>query len=205
MLPSRAGLTVEIGNTDAEGRLVLADALALADEARPDHLIDFATLTGAARVALGPDLPPFFTEDEAFGRRGRRGRARVERSGLAHAVLDWRDILPYSNVADMNNVSEGPLPAPSRPRCSWRRFVKEARRFAHFDITVGGQRQALGAEGRRAAGRPRHVRVLRRHMPARRRADARDRQALDPRRNAYREDLAAEALRAPSGAHDSPG
>ena len=59
--PSRKGLTVEIGNTDAEGRLILADALALADEEAPDLLIDFATLTGAARVALGPDLPPFFT------------------------------------------------------------------------------------------------------------------------------------------------
>ncbi|MBP0574608.1 leucyl aminopeptidase, partial [Mycobacterium tuberculosis] len=57
--PSRKGLTVEIGNTDAEGRLVLADALALADEEAPDLLIDMATLTGAARVALGPELPPF--------------------------------------------------------------------------------------------------------------------------------------------------
>ena len=61
---SRKGLTVEIGNTDAEGRLILADALALADEDKPDLLIDIATLTGAARVALGPDLPPFYTEDE---------------------------------------------------------------------------------------------------------------------------------------------
>jgi leucyl aminopeptidase len=59
--PSRKGLTVEVGNTDAEGRLVLADALALADEEEPDLLIDMGTLTGAARVALGPDLPPFNT------------------------------------------------------------------------------------------------------------------------------------------------
>jgi leucyl aminopeptidase len=63
---SRKGLTVEIGNTDAEGRLVLADALALADEEKPDLLIDLGTLTGAARVALGPDLPPFYTDDEAL-------------------------------------------------------------------------------------------------------------------------------------------
>src|SRR5439155_14946417 len=63
---SRKGLTVEIGNTDAEGRLVLADALALADEEAPDLVIDLATLTGAARVALGPDLPPFYTDEDAL-------------------------------------------------------------------------------------------------------------------------------------------
>src|ERR1700751_4077720 len=61
---SRKGLTVEIGNTDAEGRLVLGDALALADEEKPDLLVDLGTLTGAARVALGPDLPPFYTNDD---------------------------------------------------------------------------------------------------------------------------------------------
>src|SRR6202043_1725139 len=61
---SRSGLNVEVGNTDAEGRLILADALALADEEAPELLIDMGTLTGAARVALGPDLPPFYTDDE---------------------------------------------------------------------------------------------------------------------------------------------
>src|ERR1700749_5102141 len=63
---SRKGITVEIGNTDAEGRLVLADALALADEEKPELLVDLGTLTGAARVALGPDLPAFFTDDDAL-------------------------------------------------------------------------------------------------------------------------------------------
>ena len=66
IIKSRAGLTVEIANTDAEGRLVLADALAFADEESPDLLIDIATLTGAARVALGPELPPFYTDDDAL-------------------------------------------------------------------------------------------------------------------------------------------
>src|SRR5438105_11032969 len=66
VFPSRKGLSVEIGNTDAEGRLILADALALADEDKPDLLIDMGTLTGAARVALGPELPPFYTDDEAL-------------------------------------------------------------------------------------------------------------------------------------------
>ena len=85
---SRAGKTVEIGNTDAEGRLVLADALALADEERPDTLISFATLTGAARVALGPDLPPLYTDDERVCRGDCCGRKSRRRSGVAHAVLD---------------------------------------------------------------------------------------------------------------------
>ena len=75
ILPSRKGLTVEIGNTDAEGRLILGDALALADEESPDLVIDFATLTGAARVALGPELPPFYTEDDALA-------ADISRLGL---------------------------------------------------------------------------------------------------------------------------
>src|SRR6187431_796510 len=64
VLRSRKGLSVEIGNTDAEGRLILADALALADEESPDLLVDMGTLTGAARVALGPDMPPFYTDDD---------------------------------------------------------------------------------------------------------------------------------------------
>ena len=81
--PSRKGLTVEIGNTDAEGRLILADALALADEEKPELLIDFATLTGAARVALGPDLPPFFTDDEALA-------ADIARHGAEANDPVWR-------------------------------------------------------------------------------------------------------------------
>ena len=84
---SRKGLTVEIGNTDAEGRLVLADALALADEEKPDLLIDMGTLTGAARVALGPDLPPFYTNDETLAARCRALRAGGERSVVAHAAV----------------------------------------------------------------------------------------------------------------------
>ena len=84
---SRKGISVEIGNTDAEGRLILADALTLADEEKPAMIVDFATLTGAARVALGPDVPPFFTDDDALAdalaRAGRYGK----RSGLAHAAV----------------------------------------------------------------------------------------------------------------------
>src|SRR5690606_40825783 len=83
VFPSRKGLTVEIGNTDAEGRLILADALAEADTEAPDLLIDFATLTGAARVALGPDLPAVFTRDDAFA-------ADLAAAGSAGAGPSWR-------------------------------------------------------------------------------------------------------------------
>src|SRR5262249_6565112 len=106
---SRKGLTVEIGNTDAEGRLGLADALALADQETPELIVDMATLTGAARVALGPDLPPFYTDDEALA-------AEVERHASAENDPLWRMPLwrPYqtmldSKVADLNNVSPGGL------------------------------------------------------------------------------------------------
>ena len=87
VLKSRKGLAVEVGNTDAEGRLILADALALADEDAPELMFDFATLTGAARVALGPDLPPFYTDDDALAASiAAEARARP-RSGMADAAL----------------------------------------------------------------------------------------------------------------------
>src|SRR5213079_2410673 len=88
VLTSRKGITVEIGNTDAEGRLVLADALALADEERPEILVDMATLTGAARVALGPELPPLFTNDETLAADLAR-HADAERDTMWRMPL-WR-------------------------------------------------------------------------------------------------------------------
>ena len=85
---TRKGLSVEVGNTDAEGRLVLCDALALADAEQPDLIIDFATLTGAARVALGPELPALFGNDEHIGRDLARSGGRRTRPVVAHAALD---------------------------------------------------------------------------------------------------------------------
>lgn len=134
VLTSRAGLSVEVGNTDAEGRLVLADALALADEESPDSIFVFATLTGAARSALGPDLPAFFTDDEALG---------LSLPPLAAAIGDplWR--LPLwdgykrhldSEIADMNNVWDTPFAGAITAALFLRRFVTQARRFAHFDL-----------------------------------------------------------------------
>ncbi len=101
---SRKGITVEIGNTDAEGRLILADALALADEDKPELIADFATLTGAARVALGPDVPAFFTDDDALAAELMRAAA-AENDPLWRLPL-WRpyETLLESKVADINNV-----------------------------------------------------------------------------------------------------
>ena len=98
IFPSRKGITVEIGNTDAEGRLVLADALALADEEKPDLLIDMGTLTGAARVALGPDLPPFYTNDETLAQDVARC-AREENDPLWRLPL-WP---PYDSLARLES------------------------------------------------------------------------------------------------------
>ncbi len=148
VLTSRAGRTVEIGNTDAEGRLVLADALTLADEERPGTLATFATLTGAARVALGPELPAMFTDDDALA-----GAMSEAGNGAGDPV--WR--MPFwtgyeglldSPVADMNNVSDGPFAGAVTAALFLRRFVKQARRYAHFDLY--GWRQAakpLGPKG----------------------------------------------------------
>ncbi|WP_457941009.1 leucyl aminopeptidase family protein [Mesorhizobium sp. 10J20-29] len=134
VLTSRKGLTVEIGNTDAEGRLVLADALALADEEVPDLLIDMATLTGAARVALGPDLPPFYTGDDDLA---------AEVSSAASEIADplWRMPLwqPYdkklaSKIADLNNVTPDGFAGSLTAALFLKRFVEKAGAWAHFDI-----------------------------------------------------------------------
>lgn len=134
ILTSRKGLTVEIGNTDAEGRLVLADALALADEENPDLIIDMATLTGAARVALGPDLPPFFTHDETFA-------AQVSQQAGAVADPLWRMPLwaPYdarlsSKIADINNVTTDGFAGSVTAALFLSRFVENAKVWGHFDI-----------------------------------------------------------------------
>ncbi len=132
--PSRKGLTVEVGNTDAEGRLILADALALADESAPELLIDMGTLTGAARVALGPDVPPFYTEDEVLA------------AALAHHAATENDPLwrmplwqPYSalldsKVADLNNVSTGNFAGSIICALFLKRFVEAAKAWLHIDI-----------------------------------------------------------------------
>ena len=131
---SRKGITVEIGNTDAEGRLVLADALALADEEKPDLLVDLGTLTGAARVALGPDLPPFYTNDETLA---------LDVAACATKENDplWRLPLwpPYdswldSKVATINNAPTGGFAGSITCALFLQRFVENASNWLHVDI-----------------------------------------------------------------------
>jgi leucyl aminopeptidase len=153
---SRKGLTVEIGNTDAEGRLILADALTLADEDKPELIIDMATLTGAARVALGPDLPPFFTDDDTLA-------GEISQHGEAVNDPLWR--LPlwraYANmietpVATLNNSAAGGFAGAITAALFLRRFVEQAKAYVHFDIFAwvptakpgrpkGGEAQAMRA------------------------------------------------------------
>ncbi len=131
---SRKGLTVEIGNTDAEGRLVLADALALACEDRPDLLIDLGTLTGAARVALGPDLPPFYTNDETLALDlaacARQENDPLWRLPLWPAYDAWLD----SKVANVNNAPSGAFAGSITCALFLQRFVEDATRWLHVDI-----------------------------------------------------------------------
>ena len=131
---SRKGLTVEIGNTDAEGRLILADALSLADEEAPALLFDFATLTGAARVALGPDLPPFYTDDEALAGEIARHAAAV-RDPLWRMPL-WRpyDKMVAGKIADLTNSPSSPFAGSITAALFLQRFVANTKAWAHFDI-----------------------------------------------------------------------
>jgi leucyl aminopeptidase len=163
VIASRKGLTVEIDNTDAEGRLILADALARASEERPSLLIDFATLTGAARTALGPEIPPFYANDEALA-------AELAQASLETSDPLWRMPLwdPYesemdSPIADLKNTGDGAFAGSIYAALFLRRFVS-APAWAHFDIFAwapkekparpqGGEAQALRATWRVIKGR----------------------------------------------------
>ncbi len=144
ILKSRKGLTVEVNNTDAEGRLVLADALALADEERPDLLISMATLTGAARVAVGPDLAPFYCDRDADA-------AAIAAAGAGVADPVWRMPFwdPYEDliepgIADLDNAPSGGMAGSITAALFLRRFVTETPRYVHFDI-YGWQPKAAPA------------------------------------------------------------
>lgn len=134
VLSSRAGLSVEVGNTDAEGRLVLADALALADSDAPDSIFVFATLTGAARSALGPDLPAFFTDDESLAQTLPTVAASIGDPLWRLPLWDGYRRHLDSDVADINNVWESPFAGAITAALFLKRFVSKARRFAHFDL-----------------------------------------------------------------------
>ncbi len=133
VISSRKGLKVEIDNTDAEGRLILGDALAKAAEAEPELIIDFATLTGAARVALGPDLPAMFANDEALA-------AGLEAAAKSVADPIWRmplwdgyDEMLKSELADLSNSADSPMAGSVTAALFLRRFVPDGTPWAHFD------------------------------------------------------------------------
>jgi len=154
VLSSRKGLTVEIDNTDAEGRLILADALARACEEEPDLLIDFATLTGAARVALGPDLAPFYTDDEDMA-------DAMEAGAKASGDPVWRMPLwdPYladlkSPIADLVN-SGGRFAGSITAGLFLKEFV-DAKSWMHFDVWAW----RLGKYGRPEGGAPCGLRAV---------------------------------------------
>jgi leucyl aminopeptidase len=144
VLTSRKGLTVEIGNTDAEGRLVLADALAEADSEKPELLIDIATLTGAARAATGFELPPFFTDDETLAadlaRHGNQTHDHVWRLPL------WRGYegAIASPIADLNNSPDYGLAGAITAALFLNRFVKDAKSWVHLDIPAWVDRPKPG-------------------------------------------------------------
>ena len=136
---SRKGITVEIGNTDAEGRLILADAMALAEEEKPELIADMATLTGAARVALGTEVVPFYTDDEALASE-LAACAKTENDPLWRLPL-WRsyDQMLESKIADTNNVSQGGFAGSITAALFLRRFTTEAKAWLHCDIYAWSQ------------------------------------------------------------------
>ena len=133
IVKSRKGLFVEIDNTDAEGRLILADALTLAAEAEPELMIDFATLTGAARVALGPDLPALFANDDELASDFADASRNIEDPLWRMPLWDAYDEMLKSDVADLANASNTPMAGCITAAMFLKRFVPDGIGWAHFD------------------------------------------------------------------------
>ena len=140
VIASRKGLTVEIDNTDAEGRLILADALARASEDKPDLMLDFATLTGAARSALGPDLPPFYSDDDALA--DEMAKASLETFDPLWRMPLWSayDGDMESPIADLKNGGDGAMAGSIYAALFLKRFV-DAKAWGHFDIYAWAPRE----------------------------------------------------------------
>ncbi|MFB0873681.1 MULTISPECIES: M17 family metallopeptidase [unclassified Sphingobium] len=133
ILPTRQGLTVEIGNTDAEGRLVLGDALTRAAEETPELIVDFATLTGAARVALGPDLPALFANDDALAADMAAAGAQVDDPLWRLPLWDGYADMLKSDIADINNAGEGGFAGAITAALFLKRFVPDGTPWLHLD------------------------------------------------------------------------
>jgi leucyl aminopeptidase len=161
ILQSRKGLSVEIGNTDAEGRLVLADMLAEADSESPDLMVDFATLTGAARVAMGPEVVPFYTHNEALA-------GSIHAAGMHEHDPMWR--LPLwagydgwldSQIADVNHISSSPMAGSITAALFLARFVEKCDAWMHIDVYAW---RAKAAAGRPIGGEAQALRALYTHI-----------------------------------------
>lgn len=144
IIKTRAGYTVEIENTDAEGRLILCDALAAAVEEKPDYLIDFATLTGAASVALGSDIPAMYCNDDGFAEK-------LLAASLKSIDPIWRMPLyqPYfellhSEIADMQNSSSVPMGGSITAALFLQKFIADTPRWAHFDLFASNKTAKMG-------------------------------------------------------------
>ncbi len=156
IITSRMGKTVEIGNTDAEGRLVLADAISLACEDNPDLIIDFATLTGASRVALGTDMPSCFTTDDEFS-----AQLKIESEKIKDHIWEMPLFQPYasqldSNIAHINSAPSGGYGGAITAALFLKFFLTDSQKWAHFDLmawnlsnrsgrSMGGEAQAIRA------------------------------------------------------------
>ena len=133
ILKSRKGLTVEVGNTDAEGRLILGDALARAAEEEPELILDFATLTGAARVALGPDLPALFANDDLLASALLEAGTRISDPLWRMPLWKHYEEMLSSDIADLGNVSDAPMAGSVTAALFLQKFVPEGMAWAHFD------------------------------------------------------------------------
>ncbi len=162
ILTSRKGLTVEINNTDAEGRLVLADALALGDEEKPDLMVSMATLTGAARVAVGPDLAPFYTDDDRLAHDLAQAGQRAADPLWRMPFWDPYETLIEPGIADLDNAPSGGMAGSITAALFLRRFVEDARTYAHFDIYAW---QPAAAPGRSKGGLGQGARAILEALP----------------------------------------
>ncbi|OSQ51050.1 leucyl aminopeptidase family protein [Marivita geojedonensis] len=157
ILTSRKGLTVEINNTDAEGRLVLADALTLGAEDTPDLIVSMATLTGAARVAVGPDLAPYYTDDDVVATSLDLSARRMADPVWRMPFHDPYETMIEPGIADLDNAPKGGFAGSITAALFLRRFVTEDDRYIHFDI-YGWQPTA--APGRPKGGALQGARAL---------------------------------------------
>ena len=166
IIKSRAGTFVEIDNTDAEGRLVLADAITRAGEEKPELMIDFATLTGAARVALGPDLPAFFASDDELAANTEEASREVDDPVWRMPLWEpYADMLK-SDIADLANAGGAPMAGSITAAMFLKRFVGDGIAWAHLDTYAWRDAAAPGRpKGGEALGLRAFHALLRRRYP----------------------------------------